>query len=195
MRCASLNLVDLAGSESVRYTGATGQRAKEGGKINQSLLTLSRVTNTLLGAPPSPPLLQAQRVRRKRNSSRLAAVAMKHTQHLFSAPSPAAPKCALSSPPPRSFLLCLNLSPPLFPALSLSVCLSPGELLPQVIQQLGDRSTSHINFRDSKLTRLMQPMLLGNAAMAMICCVTPAEQYTEETRSTLQFAARAKRVR
>lgn len=30
---ASLNLVDLAGSESVRHTGATGQRAKEGGKM------------------------------------------------------------------------------------------------------------------------------------------------------------------
>jgi centromeric protein E len=34
---ASLNLVDLAGSESVRHSGTTGQRAKEGGKINQSL--------------------------------------------------------------------------------------------------------------------------------------------------------------
>ena len=32
---AALNLVDLAGSESVRHTGATGQRQKEGGKINQ----------------------------------------------------------------------------------------------------------------------------------------------------------------
>ena len=32
---SSLNLVDLAGSESVRVTGATGERQKEGGKINQ----------------------------------------------------------------------------------------------------------------------------------------------------------------
>ena len=32
---ATLNLVDLAGSESVRHTGATGNRRKEGGKINQ----------------------------------------------------------------------------------------------------------------------------------------------------------------
>ena len=32
---ATLNLVDLAGSESVRHTGATGSRQKEGGKINQ----------------------------------------------------------------------------------------------------------------------------------------------------------------
>lgn len=32
---ATLNLVDLAGSESVRHTGATGERQKEGGMINQ----------------------------------------------------------------------------------------------------------------------------------------------------------------
>ncbi|KAH8097206.1 hypothetical protein JL720_88 [Aureococcus anophagefferens] len=35
----ALSLVDLAGSESVRLTGASGLRAKEGGKINTSLLT------------------------------------------------------------------------------------------------------------------------------------------------------------
>ena len=34
----AISLVDLAGSESVRLTGATGVRQKEGGKINQSLL-------------------------------------------------------------------------------------------------------------------------------------------------------------
>ena len=32
---STLNLVDLAGSESVRVTGATGERQKEGGKINK----------------------------------------------------------------------------------------------------------------------------------------------------------------
>jgi centromeric protein E len=31
---STLNLVDLAGSESVRHTGATGERQKEGGMIN-----------------------------------------------------------------------------------------------------------------------------------------------------------------
>jgi centromeric protein E len=35
VRVATLNLVDLAGSESVRHTGATGDRQKEGGMINQ----------------------------------------------------------------------------------------------------------------------------------------------------------------
>jgi centromeric protein E len=35
VRISTLNLVDLAGSESVRHTGNTGDRLKEGGKINQ----------------------------------------------------------------------------------------------------------------------------------------------------------------
>jgi centromeric protein E len=35
VRVSTLNLVDLAGSESVRHTGATGERQKEGGMINQ----------------------------------------------------------------------------------------------------------------------------------------------------------------
>jgi len=103
---STLNLVDLAGSESVRHTGASGDRQKEGGMINQSLLTLSRV-----------------------------------------------------------------------------------------IQALGNPNQSHVMFRDSKLTRLLQPALSGNAKMAVICCATPSELYLEETRSTLQFASRASLVK
>eukprot|EP00985_Skeletonema_marinoi_P018960 scaffold10718_cov127-Skeletonema_marinoi.AAC.1 len=105
VRVSTLNLVDLAGSESVRHTGATGDRQKEGVKINLSLLTLSRV-----------------------------------------------------------------------------------------ISNLG-QGAAHINFRDSKLTRILQPSLSGNARMAVICCATPSDLYLEETRSTLQFASRAKLVK
>jgi centromeric protein E len=41
VRVSTLNLVDLAGSESVRHTGATGDRQKEGGMINQRYETAS----------------------------------------------------------------------------------------------------------------------------------------------------------
>ncbi|KAL7430618.1 hypothetical protein ACHAXM_002280 [Skeletonema potamos] len=102
---STLCLVDLAGSESVRLTRAKGVRQKEGGKINQSLLTLSRV-----------------------------------------------------------------------------------------LEKLGDKEYSsgggHINYRDSKLTRILKPSLSGNARMGAICCITPAVQYSEETKSTLDFATR-----
>ncbi|CAB3408682.1 unnamed protein product [Caenorhabditis bovis] len=42
-----LNLVDLAGSENIGRSGAQGNRAKEAGSINQSLLTLGRVIRSL----------------------------------------------------------------------------------------------------------------------------------------------------
>lgn len=46
-----LNLVDLAGSERADSTGATGERLKEAGNINKSLLTLSLVINKLSEDP------------------------------------------------------------------------------------------------------------------------------------------------
>merc|ERR1740136_149643 len=64
----------------------------------------------------------------------------------------------------------------------------------RVIAALGSSST-HVNFRDSKLTRILQPALSGNARMAIICCATPSELYLNETRTSLQFASRAKRVK
>ena len=48
IKTGKLYLVDLAGSECVGKSGAQNQRAKEAGKINQSLLTLGRVINALV---------------------------------------------------------------------------------------------------------------------------------------------------
>ena len=104
---ATLNLVDLAGSESARLTGATGKTLKEGGNINKSLTSLSRVIQ-ILGSG-NPKLM--------------------------------------------------------------------------------------VPFRESKLTRMLQPSLSGNARIAIVCCITPSGRYTEETRSTLQFGSRAKLVK
>eukprot|EP00890_Picochlorum_soloecismus_P005045 jgi/Picsp_1/5541/NSC_02900-R1_protein len=55
-------------------------------------------------------------------------------------------------------------------------------------------SGAHIPYRDSKLTRILQPSLGGNAKTAIICAITPASQHAEESHSTLRFACRAKRV-
>ena len=52
----------------------------------------------------------------------------------------------------------------------------------------------HIPYRDSKLTRILQPSLGGNAKTAIICAITPAACHVEESHSTLRFACRAKRV-
>ena len=44
---SNINFVDLAGSERAESTGATGDRLKEGTKINQSLSILGRVIGVL----------------------------------------------------------------------------------------------------------------------------------------------------
>ncbi|CAH0664047.1 unnamed protein product [Chilo suppressalis] len=62
-----------------------------------------------------------------------------------------------------------------------------------VIKQLSEDQTRHVNYRDSKLTRILQNSLGGNAKTSIICAITPAA--VEETISTLQFANRAKAIK
>jgi len=65
-----------------------------------------------------------------------------------------------------------------------------------VISQLSEGDAQkHIPYRNSKLTRILQNSLGGNARTAIICTVTPASTYVEETLSTLKFASRAKSIR
>jgi centromeric protein E len=107
IRISSLSLVDLAGSESVKLSGSTGERRKEGQYINQSLMTLGKVVYSL---------------------------------------------------------------------------------------SEGEASKRHIPYRDSKLTRLLQPSLSGDAQVVLICCISPLEKHIEESHSTFKFALRAKKI-
>ncbi|KAL8492466.1 hypothetical protein ACS0TY_023878 [Phlomoides rotata] len=67
--------------------------------------------------------------------------------------------------------------------------------LTTVIRKLsvGKRS-GHIPYRDSKLTRILQHSLGGNARTAIICTLSPASSHAEQSRNTLLFASRAKEV-
>ncbi|XP_048503619.1 kinesin-like protein KIN-7N isoform X2 [Beta vulgaris subsp. vulgaris] len=69
-------------------------------------------------------------------------------------------------------------------------------VLGNVINKLseGAKQRAHIPYRDSKLTRILQSSLGGNAKTSIICTVAPEEVHVEETRGTLQFANRAKCV-
>eukprot|EP00792_Barthelona_sp_PAP020_P004310 TRINITY_DN2039_c0_g1_i1.p1 TRINITY_DN2039_c0_g1~~TRINITY_DN2039_c0_g1_i1.p1 ORF type:complete len:1166 (+),score=370.32 TRINITY_DN2039_c0_g1_i1:49-3546(+) len=67
-------------------------------------------------------------------------------------------------------------------------------VLGSVVHALTTPQTSHVPYRDSKLTRLLQDSLGGNARTSMICTVGPALKSSVETVSTLQFASRARRV-
>ncbi|XP_044510495.1 kinesin-like protein KIN-7N isoform X2 [Mangifera indica] len=68
--------------------------------------------------------------------------------------------------------------------------------LGNVINKLSDgaKQRGHIPYRDSKLTRILQPALGGNAKTSIICTIAPEEIHIEETKGTLQFASRAKRI-
>nr|ABK92267.1 kinesin-like protein 7 [Bombyx mori] len=62
-----------------------------------------------------------------------------------------------------------------------------------VIKKLAENPWQFNNYRDSKLTRILQNSLGGNAKTSIICAVTPAA--LEETISTLQFGNRAKFIK
>lgn len=66
--------------------------------------------------------------------------------------------------------------------------------LGKVISQLSQRSGSHVSYRDSKLTRLLQDSLGGNAITYMVACVNPAEFHLSETLNTVQYAQRARAI-
>lgn len=63
VRTGKLNLVDLAGSENISRTGAENKRAREAGMINQSLLTLGRVINSLVERSPHIPYRESKLTR------------------------------------------------------------------------------------------------------------------------------------
>ena len=64
-----------------------------------------------------------------------------------------------------------------------------------VIAALTTPGRAHVPYRDSKLTRLLQDSLGGNAVTVMLCCVSPSSASADETLSSLRFAERAKKVR
>ncbi|KAJ3059356.1 hypothetical protein HK102_010039, partial [Quaeritorhiza haematococci] len=66
--------------------------------------------------------------------------------------------------------------------------------LGNVISKLTDDKGGHIPYRDSKLTRILQSSLSGNAKISVICTVSPSSNCMEETHNTLKFAARVKKV-
>ncbi|KAK9904052.1 hypothetical protein WJX75_003480 [Coccomyxa subellipsoidea] len=62
------------------------------------------------------------------------------------------------------------------------------------INARADPNSTHIPFRDSKLTRLLQESLGGNAKTSLVIAVANALQHVDETLQSLQFGSRAMRV-
>ena len=66
--------------------------------------------------------------------------------------------------------------------------------LGKVINTLVEGKGGYVPYRDSKLTRLLQDSLGGNAKTAMIATVSPSVTNYEETLSTLRYASRTKYI-
>ncbi|KAM3602434.1 uncharacterized protein V6R79_004054 [Siganus canaliculatus] len=66
--------------------------------------------------------------------------------------------------------------------------------LGNVISALADGRSSHVPYRDSKLTRLLQDSLGGNAKTVMVATLSPASQHYDETLTTLRYSNRAKNI-
>ncbi|XP_026207420.1 kinesin-like protein KIF19 [Anabas testudineus] len=64
------------------------------------------------------------------------------------------------------------------------------------INALSDKNgNKYVNYRDSKLTRLLKDSLGGNSRTVMIAHISPASVAFEESRNTLTYADRAKSIR
>ncbi|EDV20944.1 uncharacterized protein TRIADDRAFT_31193 [Trichoplax adhaerens] len=62
------------------------------------------------------------------------------------------------------------------------------------INALSENRGHYVNYRDSKLTRLLKDSLGGNCHTVMIANINPTDQHFEESRNTLVYAHRAKNI-
>ena len=64
-----------------------------------------------------------------------------------------------------------------------------------VINALAEhKARGHVNYRDSKLTRLLKDALSGNCHTVMIAHISPTDRNRDESRNTLEYADRAKNI-
>jgi len=70
-------------------------------------------------------------------------------------------------------------------------------VLGNVISALGDeaRKGSHVPYRDSKLTRMLQDSIGGNSRTLMIACISPADCNFAESYNTITYANRARNIK
>ncbi|KAL3842329.1 hypothetical protein ACJMK2_020357 [Sinanodonta woodiana] len=79
-----------------------------------------------------------------------------------------------------------------------SVHINSGLLsLGNVISALGDpkKKSTHIPYRESKITRILKDSLGGNAKTVMICCISPSTASFDESLNALKYANRARNIK
>ncbi|KAJ3153854.1 Kinesin-like protein kif7 [Geranomyces variabilis] len=73
--------------------------------------------------------------------------------------------------------------------------LALGNVISTLSSDAGHGRNGHIPYRESKLTRLLEDSLGGNAKTVMIACVSPSVQDLDETLNTLKYAHRARKIK
>jgi len=66
--------------------------------------------------------------------------------------------------------------------------------LGRCIKALASGKDTHVPFRESKLTMILKESLGGNSKTTLLCTASPRQVHREETRGTLKFAERAKKI-
>ncbi|KAI0953490.1 hypothetical protein AcW1_007692 [Taiwanofungus camphoratus] len=72
--------------------------------------------------------------------------------------------------------------------------LTLGTVIATLAENSSKNKSDHVPFRNSKLTRMLQPSLSGNARISVICTINPDTTAIGESTSTLLFAQRIKKV-
>jgi len=72
--------------------------------------------------------------------------------------------------------------------------LTLGTIISKLSERKKGEKIGHLPYRDSKLTRILEPSLSGNARICIVATVSSASNCFEETSNTLKFAVRAKKV-
>ncbi|KIK37238.1 hypothetical protein CY34DRAFT_810523 [Suillus luteus UH-Slu-Lm8-n1] len=72
--------------------------------------------------------------------------------------------------------------------------LTLGSVIGTLAENAAKNKNDHVPYRNSKLTRLLQPSLSGDARISVICTINPDANAVAESTSTLLFAQRIKRV-
>lgn len=81
-------------------------------------------------------------------------------------------------------------SPQSFNFLSLFSCLAVRHCIPVSHLLFVTLQKSHVPYRDSKMTRILQDSLGGNCRTTMFICCSPSSYNDVETKSTLMFGQR-----
>ncbi|TID21218.1 hypothetical protein CANINC_003498 [Pichia inconspicua] len=72
--------------------------------------------------------------------------------------------------------------------------LALGTVITKLSENTNAGSSMHIPYRDSKLTRLLQPSLSGGSFVSVLCTIHVGSNVIGETANTLRFGSRAKNV-